>query len=124
MRMTMSSWAPGPRQWPRWLGLALGLWLLVSTSVWPYAGATGANTWLVGMLVTVFSLWGLVAAPCRGLTALLALWLYVSTVALWPGDAASLLNNALTAVLVLAVSCVPSGHALPRRRERRGCQAA
>ncbi len=100
----------------RTLNLILGLWLFVSAFVWPRAGATFANAWIVGLLAAIFAVMGMTNGRIRFANTALSAWLLVSAAALPHRSAWGRWNDAAVAVLMLALSLVPgSMYRAPRR---------
>jgi hypothetical protein len=93
--------------WPRWLNIALGVWLFISAFVWPHTANSQANTWIVGVLVVAFALWGMFTPPVRWVNTVLAVWLFFSTFFFAHITAGTVWNNAIVAILVFILSLVP-----------------
>lgn len=94
----------------------LGLWLFVSTFLWPHPAGQFSNTWIVGALAVAFSVVAMAFPVARYLNTALALWLFAS-VWLLPGmSVATAWNNALVAVALFAFSLVSSREVSGRGR--------
>ena len=99
--------------WARVLNLALGSWLFASGFLLPHPPASGANTWIVGTLIVIFSLWSLWAPPIRRLNSAAGIWMVASS-ALLSAPGGSRIHDLLIGFAVLALSLVPS-KAVPMR---------
>jgi hypothetical protein len=94
-------------RWARYLNATLGLWLFLSAFIWQHVPSSQMNTCLVGLFVGVSAVTATGWAEARRLTAVLALWLAFTTLAVYPARPATLWNNLIVAVAVLALSLVP-----------------
>jgi hypothetical protein len=58
-------------QWEDWVNLVLGAWLFISPWIYGYSGTTDAawNSYIVGALIFLISIWGIVAARQSSPTA-------------------------------------------------------
>jgi hypothetical protein len=103
--------------WPRWLNLLIGIWLFISAFAWPHTMGEQTDTWIVAVLMVIVSILAMFAPQARFINTVLAIWLFVSTLVIPHGNAATLWNNCIVAIVVFALSLVPSGAAqLPRGR--------
>lgn len=92
--------------WARIANVVLGSWLFASAFVLPQTDASGANTWVTGMLFVIFGVWSLWAPPVRTLNLAAAIWL-LFTVAVFPYATLTVrLHNLLIAGAVLGISLV------------------
>jgi hypothetical protein len=91
----------------RWLNVALGVWLFISAFAWRHTSGARADTWILGILITVFAAGALARPQLRWVTALLAIWLFISSFAMHMRHAA-LWNNVIVAVIVFIASLIPS----------------
>lgn len=107
------SWHEHSR-WARYLNAAIGLWLFLSAFAWHHVQSSEVNTCLVGLFVGVSAITATGWAEARRLTAVLALWLAFTTLVVYPAQPATLWNNLLVAVAVLALSLVPFRTSRPR----------
>jgi hypothetical protein len=87
--------------------MALGIWLLVSPSIWRHSAQSSLNTRINGAIIVAASAWALRALGGRYLLATVACWLYVSTVSMPHLHGGTVLNNALVAIAVLVLSLAP-----------------
>lgn len=109
------------RVWPRYASVAFGLWLFVSAFLWPHSDPSRANSWFVGVLIAAAGLWGLRDPAGRLLNTLVALWLLMSTLLIYPRGPLTFWNNLLVGVIVLGLSLVPTRSAAdPAVARRRG----
>ncbi len=72
----MKAWT----RWQDWVNVVLGVWLVVSTWIFGYAGsAAGYNAWALGALIAVTGLWSLYRPASRageGLNIALGTWTF------------------------------------------------
>ncbi len=99
--------------WARVANLMLGGWLFVSAFLWDHSNGQRANAAIVGFLVFASALGAVTSAQLRLVNTALAMWLFVSTLALPGAGAGTQWNNALVALAVFLFSLVAP------RRERR-----
>lgn len=104
--------------WPRWLPIVLGAWLFFTSFIWPHAGDDLNNTWLVGVLMAGFGVVALYRPGWRWATAVLGLWLAISTQAIPHIETATLWNNVLVGLAVFVASLVRD-HERDQRMTRR-----
>jgi hypothetical protein len=105
--------------WPRWIPIVAGAWLSVSIFLWPHSDDTWANTWLVGVLLMGFGALSLYKPWVRWLNVVLAVWLVISTLALPHIVPATLWNDLLVALAVLAATPLAIARAGDLRAARR-----
>lgn len=98
--------------WPTWVNLALGIWLFISTWVWPHTPASYTNTWICGVLITLASIWALYEPKARWLDAVIAVWLFFSSWAFWHTSQATAWNNWILAIIVFVLALIPTSAAL------------
>lgn len=98
-----------PDHRPGWIAIALGAWLFASAFLWPHGAAPAANTWIVGLLIAIASVLALRMPWMRWVDTALAIWLFLSTLAIPGPSRATLWNNLIVALLVFLVSLVPEG---------------
>lgn len=65
-------------RWPRWLSLAIGLWLVVSVFAFQASSSGGFNRLIVGILVSSMAVQALWAPGYRWANALFGSWLLFS----------------------------------------------
>jgi hypothetical protein len=66
-------------QWFRGVNAVLGVWLIISTFLWPHTRAQQLNAFLVGGLAIVFTVAAVLVTPkARYLNAALGVWLFIS----------------------------------------------
>jgi hypothetical protein len=104
--------------WPRWGNFLIGIWLIISAFAWPHTAGAQANTWILGALIAIGSVWALYAPGARFLTTIFAIWLFFATLAIYHASSATLWNNLIAAVVVFVLSLIPS----PPARARTGGQ--
>jgi hypothetical protein len=94
----------------RLFNVVLGLWLFISTFVWPHTMPQAANAALVGLFIALTALSAWSTRPPRKLrfaNVALALWLLVSIAAFPTRVTATKINSGVVGVLVLALALVP-----------------
>jgi hypothetical protein len=102
---------------PQYVVIALGLWLVASTFVWPHTAASRINTWILGIVIIVVAASAVVRPVLHRLNAAAAVWLIVSTLIIHHVTSGTAWDNAVVGLLVLgyAVSTEEEGPARPRR---------
>lgn len=102
--------------WARGATAAIGVWLLLSAFVWPHAGASFTNTWVVGLGIFLTAVWTFRDPFARWVTVALGVWLFGFTILAFHSSVATIWNNALVACAAIALSVVPDE---PRQRSQR-----
>ncbi len=95
--------------WPRWINLLIGIWLFISAFVWPHTMGAQTNTWILGVLIVVAAFVAMFAPQARFINTVLAIWLFVATLVIGDRTPATMWNNCIVAIVVFALSLVPSG---------------
>ena len=95
-----------PPRGPRYANIVLGAWLFLSAFAWPHRDASFTNSWLAGVLIVAFSVGSLAAPALRWANVLVALWLMLTTVFLWPSTPTTVWNNVIVGLLVFMLSAV------------------
>lgn len=103
---------------PRLVNLAFGVWLFVSTFLWPHAELQENNTRVIGILIAVNALLTFVLPDMRWMNAVLAVWLVLSAFVLPTAHSLTIWNAVFVGVIVFLAAITP-GTGLTRRRERR-----
>jgi hypothetical protein len=93
----------------RILGVLLGLWLLMSTFMWPHSSAQATNAVLCGIACMVFSLLGLYFGPARFVTAALGAWLALSTAFMPTPSRGGAWHNAVVGIVMFVLGMIGSG---------------
>lgn len=107
------------RIWPaRIAQIVLGVWLLVTTWLWPHHYLQGMVALVGGGLAVVFSLVAVKVPPVRALLGLLPVWVLIGTL-FQPANPATLANNILWSLAIFVLSFLPRGHIQLFRAERR-----
>lgn len=96
---------PNQQAWPRWAHMILGAWVVGSTLMWSPATATTINGCAIGALIVGAAVLAMYAPQARALNAILAVWLFASTLFL-PTVSALFVSNLLTAIGVLVLTPV------------------
>jgi hypothetical protein len=100
------STTPGSGSWVRAVNVAAGLWLFISAFLWPHSPGSMTNTWVVGLLIAAIGAIGTVAPDARWLNTAVAVWLFFSTVWVYPSSPATVWNNVIVAIVVFVLSLV------------------
>ncbi len=93
----------------RYANVALGTWAFLSATLLPHTMGSGTNNWVVGILVAAFAFMAIVEPAVHRANALVALWLFCSTLWIFHLHGIALWNDLVTAVLVFVCSLVPTG---------------
>jgi len=101
--------SPASGNWPRYLNVLLAAWLFISAFAWPHTAELRQNSWIVGLMMFVAALAATAAPAFRYVNTVLAGWLFISTIAFPRISDATLWNNIIVAIAVLALSLMPSG---------------
>ncbi len=110
--------------WPRWINLVAGVWLFISAFVWPHTAAAQNNTWIVGVLIVLASLWAMFAPSVRFINTILAVYLFISTFGIFHQNPGTVWNNVIVSIIVFVLSLVPSETAYWTRGHRTPAHAA
>ncbi|KYG06598.1 hypothetical protein BE21_03130 [Sorangium cellulosum] len=92
----------------RGINVALGIWLFISAFLWRHSQGQFTNAWVVGALCVLFALLAIWAPRARYVSALLAVWLFVSAWSIPALSAWTVWNSALVAIGILIASLVPA----------------
>jgi hypothetical protein len=98
----------------RLLNLLLGGWLFISAFLWPHARHAETDTWMMGTLIATFAVLAAAVPAARRLNTVAAVCLLLSTLLFAHREPLTLLNNALVAIAVFALSL--PGTVLHRRK--------
>ncbi len=110
---------PGYQAWPRWVSLVLGVWLFISAFVWPHTMGEQTDTWILGVLIFFASIGAMYMPQVRFINTVLAIWLFFATLAIAHSNPGTLWNNCIVAIVVFAMSLIPSSAAaLPSGGQR------
>ena len=99
---------PNSGSWPRYLNALVAAWLFISAFVWPHTVSAQTNTWIVGALMVICAIAALFQPAARWANTVLAVWLFISTWFFPHANTGTVWNNAILAIIVFAVSLVPS----------------
>jgi hypothetical protein len=91
------------------VNIVLGAWLFISTFIWPHAGSSATNTWVVGLLIVIVAIIAMYWPVVRWLNTLLGAWLFISAFVISNIFLATTWNNAIVAILVFLISLMPGG---------------
>ncbi len=90
----------------RYLNIALGIWLVVSSYLWPHSSAQFANLWIAGLLVARFAAVAITAPRVRFFNSAVGIWLILSPFLLSRLSTATTWNNVLVGVVITLASLV------------------
>jgi hypothetical protein len=93
----------------------LGGWLFLSGMLWPHSGPQLISAWFCGGLIVTFALLGTSLPAARLVNTTLGIWVALSGFLLPSWSRASVWNNLLVGIAVVAFSLVTT---LPIRRPR------
>jgi hypothetical protein len=96
------------RAWARYANLVLSIWLLASVFAWEHSKPSRIATALAGLLMVTASLSAIEIASMRWLNFTLAFGLFFATWSLPHATTITPWNNAIAALLIFAMSLVPS----------------
>lgn len=96
-----------PGVWPRYLTVAISVWLFISAFAWQHSYAMRNNTWIVAILMFIAAMWAIRTPVMRYANTALAAWLFLSTIAMYQ-FATTVWNNILVAIAVFVISLIPS----------------
>jgi hypothetical protein len=91
---------------PKGVNFVLGLWLIVSTFVFPQTSDGALVSWIAGALIAISSAAAFVAGGVRYIDALLAVLLAVAALVLPAASAATRINELCVAAAVLVFALV------------------
>ena len=120
------TWTSLPTQdaWPRWVNFLIGIWLIISAFAWPHSAGARANTWILGALIALASIWAVFTPGARFLNTIFAIWLFFATLVIYHASSATVWNNVIAAVVVFVLSLIPSPPAGARTGRQRPLHAA
>ncbi|HEX3474601.1 MAG TPA: hypothetical protein VHT91_06140 [Kofleriaceae bacterium] len=104
--------------WPRWVNFLIGIWLIISAFAWPHTAGARANTWILGALIAIASIWAVFTPGARFLNTIFAIWLFFATLVIYHASSATVWNNMIAAVIVFVLSLIPSPPGARTGRER------
>jgi hypothetical protein len=94
--------------WPRTSIIALGIWLVVSSFLWPHTMAEQTNAWVVGVLAATFAVLATDRDELRYIDTALSVWLFASIWVLPSLRVATLWNSGTVAVGLFVFSLIPN----------------
>jgi hypothetical protein len=94
--------------------VVLGIWLFLSAFLLPHNSTSQTNTWIVGILIAGVATLAMYTPSIRWVNAALAVWLFLSTIWLYPATTATSWNNTIVAIAVLLVSLMPTQNTVGR----------
>jgi hypothetical protein len=93
--------------WPRFVNIALGLWLFASAFLLPHQGNTRFNDWMIGLLVASTALSAVWAPAMRWANTYLAVALAFWALVLEYSSRVTRVHDLVVAGLIFVVSLVP-----------------
>jgi hypothetical protein len=115
---------PTQEAWPRWVNFLIGIWLIISAFAWQHSAGARANTWILGALIAIASIWALFMPGARFLNTIFAIWLFFATLVVYQASSATVWNNLIAALVVFVLSLIPSSPAGARHGGQRPLHAA
>ena len=109
--------------WPRWINFLIGIWLIISAFAWPHTAGARANTWILGALIAIASVWTVFMPGARFLNTIFAIWLFFATLVIYHASSATVWNNLIAAVVVFVLSLIPTPPAKARTGGQRPLHA-
>jgi hypothetical protein len=97
--------------WPRYLNVALGVWMFVSAFAWPHSRDACAAAWISGAMISMNAFAAIWASPVRFFNVLLGGMALVWQMAASAHEPMARISGIVASGLVIALSLVP-----PRRR--------
>lgn len=101
----------------RYANIAMGLWLLASAFIWQHHPSSRINTLVLGLLIATIGALSTLRSSARLLNVVAAVWLFFSTLWVFHPSPAAGWNNAIVALLVFAISFVPTRDEMPALTE-------
>lgn len=92
----------------RVMTILLGLWLFMSTFLWPHHPDQVMNGWACGLLTILIAATAIAQPMVRYLGAALGLWVVLSSVALQHLSMATVWSNLFAGALIVGLSMAPS----------------
>ena len=109
--------------WPRWVSLVVAVWVFISAFIWPHTHAEQTNTWILGVLMFIGSLWAMAMPPVRYLNTIFSIWLFIATLVIAHQQPGTLWSNLIAAIIVFVMSLIPSGATTVRTGTRQPLHA-
>lgn len=90
----------------RYLNIALGAWLFISTFLWRHSAQQSTVTWVTGLVIIAVALIALTTPAVRYVNVALGIWLIVSAFSFPRVSSATVWNNAIVGIVVALVALV------------------
>ena len=90
----------------RFVNIAAGAWLVVSTFLWPHSHSQHVNTWFMGLLVMAIAVFALRIRGLRYLNTIVGGWLIISAFALPTIAWGTRWNDFIFGVIIMGASLV------------------
>jgi hypothetical protein len=97
-----------PGVWVRYLDNGAGLWLFISGMLWHRSEGSRFDAWVVGLAMIAVSLLAMRVTTARFVNTVLAFWLFLAALALFPDTGAPRWNDVIVAIVVFALSLIPN----------------
>ncbi|MRG96981.1 SPW repeat domain-containing protein [Polyangium spumosum] len=95
--------------WPRWMNVALGIWLLIAPGVLGYVDARAVNNdRLLGILVAASAIVALWAPKARFVNVVLGAWLIIAPFVLGYFGGRAVANDIVVGIAVAVFAFIPS----------------
>jgi hypothetical protein len=94
--------------WLRYANIVLGVWLVISTFIWPHSLAEQTNAWVVGILAATFAALAVERDELRYIDTALSVWLFASIWVLPSIRVATLWNSGVVAAGLFIFSLIPN----------------
>jgi hypothetical protein len=99
----------------RYVNIALGIWLVLSSYLWPHSSAQFANLWISGLIVARFAAVAITTPQLRFFNSALGIWLILSPFLLSRLSIATAWNNVLVGAVITLASLVGPGRTFSSR---------
>jgi hypothetical protein len=97
----------------RFANIVMGAWLFVSAFIWSHDASSRVNTLVLGLLIATIGALSTLKSSARLLNVVAAVWLFFSTLWIFHPSSTAGWNNAIVALLVFAISFVPTRDEMP-----------
>ncbi|MDC3958577.1 SPW repeat protein [Polyangium jinanense] len=95
--------------WPRWINVALGIWLLIAPAVLGYVDAYAVNNdRLLGILIAASAIVALWAPKARFVNVVLGMWLIIAPFVLGYLGGKAVANDIVVGIAVAVFAFLPS----------------
>jgi hypothetical protein len=98
----------GSDAWPRWVSHVIGAWVFISAFVWPHTLGEQTDTWILGSLIFLVSIWAMYEPRVRFVNTALSTWLFFATLIIGHSEPATVWSNCIAAIAVFIMSLTPT----------------